>query len=368
MAPTNQAPNETQEGASRASSLWNTVTPRKVATFCRQLAVLLDAGIPVVRALKILARRATGGMKTLIEKVTADVEAGGSFSTALQTHGEALPGIVVPLCRAGEKAGELSKNLRYVADTVEHDLEVRDRVTAAMIFPLTTLGVTLSVLFFLLTFVAPMFKEIVNQIEGIELNWLSAFIFNLSDALAYNSVRFLVLIVGAGIGYALYRGLTSKSYLLDFAKLRLPLLGQMVTIGAMARFSKTLAALLRTGVPVLESLRLARATADNLAIEAAISAMEKSVENGGRMSAPLEDFWYIPDLARDMVVIGEESGSMAEMLENLSDVFRAELNRLQSQLIAVIQPVMTIFLGFTVLIVILGMFMPYLQILTQAPG
>lgn len=348
--------------------IFSNVTPRRVSTFSRQLAVLLDAGIPVVRALKILARRAKGGMKDLIDRVTADVEAGGSFSTALQTHGEGLPGLVVPLCRAGEKAGELAKNLRYVADTIDHDLDVKDRVRAAMIFPLTTLGVTGAVLLFLLTFVAPMFKEIVNQIEGIELNWLSALVFNLSDALAYNSVRFIVLVVGVGGGYAAYRGLTAKNYLLDFAKLRLPLLGQMVTIGAMARFSKTLAALLRTGVPVLESLRLARATADNLAIEAAIAAMEKSVEDGGRMSAPLEDFWYIPDLARDMVVIGEESGSMAEMLENLSDVFRAELNRMQSQLVALIQPVMTLVLGVCVLVVILGMFMPYLQILTQSPG
>jgi type IV pilus assembly protein PilC len=360
---------QTQEGAEPRSPmvLFSTVTPRRVSTFCRQLAVLLDAGIPMVRALKVLGHRASSGaMRALIERVTADVEAGGSFSTAMHTHGEELPGIVVPLCRAGEKAGELSKNLRYVADSIDHDLEVRDKVTAALIFPMTTLGVTLLVLGFVLLFVAPMFKEIVEQLEGVELNWLSRVVFNLSDALGHGAVRVLVLVAGGGLGYAVYRGLMHRSYLFDFAKLRIPFLGTMITTGAMARFAKTLAALLRTGVPVLESLRLSRATVDNLAIEAAIAAMEKSVENGGRMSAPLEDFWYVPELARDMVIIGEESGSMAEMLDNLAEVFRADLNRMQTQLVALVQPLMTLLLGFLVLMVILGMFLPYITILTQA--
>ncbi len=355
------------EGGRSALRMFSTVTPRRVATFARQLAVLLDAGIPMVRALKILGHRASsGGMRAMVERVTTDVEAGGSFSTALHTHGEELPSIIVPLCRAGEKSGELSKNLRYVADSIDHDLDVNDKVTAALIFPMTTLGVTILVLGFVLLFVAPMFREIVDQIEGIELNWLSSVVFNLSDALGHGSVRILVLVVGAGLSYAVWRGLMHKSYLFDFAKLRIPFLGLMITTGAMARFAKTLAALLRTGVPVLESLRLSRATVDNLAIEAAIAAMEKSVENGGRMSAPLEDFWYVPELARDMVIIGEESGSMAEMLENLAEVFRADLNRMQTQLVALVQPIMTILLGFLVLLVILGMFLPYITILTQA--
>ncbi len=343
---------------------------RQVSTFCRQLAVLLDAGIPMVRALKILGRRTSGGgMQSLVSRVTADVEAGGAFSTALQTHGPGLPSIVVPLCRAGEKAGELSTNLRYLADNLDHDEGVKDKVTEAMIFPVITLLFTLGVLLFILLFVAPLFKDIIEDSPGqIDLPLFSRVVFNLSDALQSPIVK-LVLLIGVGVlGFVIWRGASMRNYIIDFLKLRIPYIGQMVTVGAMARFGKTLAALLRTGVPVLESLRLARGTVDNMAIEEAVLDMEKSVENGGRMSAPLEQHWFIPELARDMIVIGEESGSMAEMLDNLSDVFRAEVDRMQGRIISLLQPVLTIFLGILVLFVLLAMFLPYFSILVQGTG
>ncbi len=340
---------------------------RHVSTFCRQLAVLLDAGIPMVRALKILGRRTSGGgMQTLVERVTADVEAGGAFSTALQTHGPGLPSIVVPLCRAGEKAGELSNNLRYLSDNLDHDEAVRSKVTEALIFPIITLLFTVGTLLFILMFVAPLFQDIIaSSNQEIELHWLSKIVFNLSDALSSPIVRLVVLAVVVLGVVGVWRGASMRSYILDFLKLRIPYIGRMITVGAMARFGKTLAALLRTGVPVLESLRLARGTVDNMAIEEAVVDMEKSVENGGRMSAPLEQHWFIPELARDMIVIGEESGSMAEMLDNLSEVFRAQVIQMQGRIVALIQPVLTIFLGVIVLFVLLAMFLPYFSILMQ---
>ncbi len=365
-APTNpqdEAPAPPSSGGLFTRSL----APRHVSTFCRQLAVLLDAGIPMVRALKILGRRSSGGgMQALVGRVTADVEAGGAFSTALQTHGPGLPSIVVPLARAGEKAGELSTNLRYTADNLDHDENVRDKVTAAMLFPMITAAFTVAVLGFILIVIAPMFKDIMaSSPNEIDLPWFSQMVFNLSDALQSPVVKFLV-VAGFLLGaFLIWRGATMRNYIVDFLKLRIPYIGNMVTIGAMARFSKTLAALLRTGVPVLESLRLARGTVDNMAIEEAVVDMENSVENGGRMSAPLEQHWFIPELARDMIVIGEESGSMAEMLDNLSEVFRTEVDRMQSRLISLIQPILTLLLGGLVLLVLLSMFLPYLAIIMQ---
>jgi type IV pilus assembly protein PilC len=352
-----------------AGGLFKRVLPkREVADFCRQLAVLLDAGIPMVRALKILGRRrGSPQMVALVQGVTTDVEAGSAFSTALRTRGPTLPGVVVPLCKAGEKAGELTRNLRHLAETLEHDVEVTDKVRAALIFPLFTLVFTGFVVTGMLLWIAPLFKDTLDQIDGMsmaDMPWISRVVFNASDALQSGTVKMLLLGVLIGGAILLYRAATHRSYLLDFMKIRLPLLGYMVTMGAMARFAQTLSALLRTGVPVLESLRLSRATVDNLAIEQAIVAMENSVENGGRMSTPLEEFWYIPEMARDMLVIGEESGSMAEMLENLADVFRAEVDRIQRRLIALIQPVMTMVLGVIVLLVLISMFLPYITVLT----
>ena len=343
------------------------LNPRHVSTFCRQLAVLLDAGIPMVRALKILGRRSSGGgMQTLVERVTRDVETGGAFSTALQSHGPGLPSVVVPLCRAGEKSGELSAHLRYLADNLDHDEEVRNKVTEAMIFPAITLLFTGATLLFILIVVAPLFKTIIDESEQkIDLPFFSQVVFNLSDALQSPIVKLLVVVGGLGGAFLVWRGASMRSYLLDLLKLRVPYIGQMITIAAMARFGKTLAALLRTGVPVLESLRLARGTVDNMAIEEAIVDMEKSVENGGRMSAPLEQHWFIPELARDMIIIGEESGSMAEMLDNLAEVFRTEVNRMQGRIVSLIQPVLTIIIGLVVLFVLLSMFLPYFGILMQ---
>jgi len=366
------APTTAQEDApaappSSGGFFTRSLAPRHVSTFCRQLAVLLDAGIPMVRALKILGRRSGGGgMAALVSRVTADVEAGGAFSTALQTHGPGLPSIVVPLARAGEKAGELSTNLRYTADNLDHDENVREKVTAAMLFPMITATFSFLVLAGILIFIAPMFKEIIAASPNqIELPWFSQLVFNLSDALQSPIVKLLV-VAGIALGaFLVWRGATMRNYIVDFLKLRIPYVGNMVTVGAMARFSKTLAALLRTGVPVLESLRLARGTVDNMAIEEAVLDMENSVENGGRMSAPLEQHWFIPELARDMIVIGEESGSMAEMLDNLSEVFRTEVDRMQGRLISLIQPLLTLLLGILVLFVLLSMFMPYLAIIVQ---
>jgi type IV pilus assembly protein PilC len=366
------APASTQESEAPASAGSPTLfsrrlSPRHVSTFCRQLAVLLDAGIPMVRALKILGRRTSGGgMQSLVSRVTADVEAGGAFSTALQTHGPGLPSIVVPLCRAGEKAGELSTNLRYLADNLDHDEQVKDKVTEAMIFPVITFVFTVGVLLFILMVVAPMFKTIIDDAPGkIDLPWFSQLVFNLSHALQSPIVKGLVLLGAGLLVFALWRGASMRNYIIDFLKLRIPYIGRMITVAAMARFGKTLAALLRTGVPVLESLRLARGTVDNMAIEEAVVDMEKSVENGGRMSAPLEQHWFIPELARDMIVIGEESGSMAEMLDNLSEVFRTEVDRMQGRIVSLIQPVLTILLGILVLFVLLSMFLPYFSILMQ---
>ena len=348
------------------------VSTRHVATFCRQLAVLLDAGIPMVRALKILGRRTSGGgMKNLLASVTTDVEAGGAFSTALQTHGAGLPGIVVPLTRAGEKAGELSKNLRYLADTLDHDAQVSGKVTNAMFFPAVTMAAGAALLLGILVFIAPLFVDLLteNGSKPIpDMPWISRLVFAASDVVR-EPIGLIVIVVGTALlAFGAYRSVTHKSYLVDFLKIRTPFLGSLVTTGSMARFAKTLGALLRTGVPVLESLRLSRATVENMAIEQAIVAMEKSVENGGRMSAPLEEYWYVPELARDMLVIGEESGSMAEMLDNLAEVFRAEVDRQQELLVSLVEPIMTLFLGVMVLVILLAMFLPYITLVTSNFG
>jgi type IV pilus assembly protein PilC len=380
MAKSTANSNEDSETAiSGGSSLFvQRMGSRDVATFCRQLAVLLDAGIPMVRALKILGRRGGSSLITeMVRKVTTDVDAGGSFSSALQTHGRGLPGIVVPLCRAGESAGELSKNLRYLADSLDHDAHIRGKIANALIFPVVTLVFATGLMLFLMLYIAPLFLDLIvnnpnNQattaaeaVANMD-SMFSQMVFKCSLVLQSSGGKLLVLVLIVGGALLIWRSLSNRSYLMDFIKIRTPFLGRTVTTAAMARFGKTLSALLRTGVPVLESLRLSRETIDNLAIEQAVTAMEKSVESGGRMSAPLEEYWYIPELARDMILIGEESGSMAEMLDNLAEVCRALVDRDQDRLVAIIEPAMTILLGGLVLFVLLAMFLPYISLVSSA--
>ena len=378
--PTNPAKTDdesTNTAGSRGGFFTPSMSSRDVATLCRQLAVLLDAGIPMVRALKLLGRSGSNSAITaMVRNVTTDVDAGGAFSTALQTHGAGLPSIVVPLCRAGETAGELSTNLRYLADSLDHDAHIRGKIANAMIFPVVTLVFAFGLMLFLMLYIAPLFlglltasgnKSDIQAIESMD-SAFSQMVFKFSLVMQSGGGKIFVLALVVVGALLLWRSLSNRSYLIDFIKIRTPFLGQTVTTAAMARFGKTLSALLRTGVPVLESLRLARETIDNLAIEQAIVAMEKSVENGGRMSAPLEEYWYIPEIARDMILIGEESGSMAEMLENLADVCRALVDRDQDRLVAIIEPAMTILLGGVTLFVLLAMFLPYIQLVTASIG
>jgi type IV pilus assembly protein PilC len=367
----------TNTAGSRGGLFTPRMSSRDVATLCRQLAVLLDAGIPMVRALKLLGRSGGNAAITdMVRNVTTDVDAGGAFSTALQTHGAGLPSIVVPLCRAGETAGELSTNLRYLADTLDHDAHIRGKIANALIFPIVTLVFAFGLMLFLMLYIAPLFLDLLTasgnktDIQAIESmdSAFSQMVFKFSLVMQSGGGKILVVALLVGGALLLWRSMSNRSYLIDFIKIRTPFLGQTVTTAAMARFGKTLSALLRTGVPVLESLRLARETIDNLAIEQAIVAMEKSVENGGRMSAPLEEYWYIPEIARDMILIGEESGSMAEMLENLAEVCRALVDRDQDRLVAIIEPAMTILLGGVTLFVLLAMFLPYIQLVTASIG
>lgn len=378
--PTNNSDESTNVSGPGSRMFSPRMNSRDVATLCRQLAVLLDAGIPMVRALKLLGRRGgNNSIADMVRNVTTDVDAGGAFSTALQTHGEGLPSVVVPLCRAGETAGELSKNLRYLADSLDHDAHIRGKIANALIFPVVTLVFAFGLMLFLMLYIAPLFLDLIMNSPGNKGRSQGQIIESMDSVFSQMVFKFSLLMQGAGGklmvlalvvggGLLLWRSLSSRSYLIDFIKIRTPFLGQTVTTAAMARFGKTLSALLRTGVPVLESLRLARETIDNLAIEQAIVAMEKSVENGGRMSAPLEEYWYIPELARDMILIGEESGSMAEMLENLAEVCRALVDRDQDRLVAIIEPAMTILLGGVTLFVLLAMFLPYISLVTSAIG
>lgn len=368
--------NNEDSGSRPITLLTPRMSSRDVASLCRQLAVLLDAGIPMVRALKILGRRgASPLMSEMVRNVTTDVDAGGSFSQALAAHGRGLPSIVVPLCRAGETAGELSTNLRYLAESLDHDAHIRGKITNALIFPVITLCFAVGLMLFLLLWIAPLFLSLLvnspsnqgrTEAETIATmdSMFSQMIFKLSLAMQSFGGKMLVLVlVGGGI-VMLWTALTKRSYMMDFLKLRLPLVGRTVAMASMARFGKTLGALLRTGVPVLESLRLARETVDNQAIEQAVVAMEKSVESGGRMSTPLEEYWYIPEIARDMILIGEESGSMAEMLDNLSEVCRSLVDRDQDRLVAVIEPAMILVMAGLVLVVLLAMLLPYIQLVS----
>lgn len=339
------------------------VKTNEVLVFTRQLATMVNAGLPLLQSLDILSEQTEDAIfASVLEDVASNVEGGETFSDALKLYPKVFPGLYVSMVRAGEVSGDLDGVLLRLADYMEATAELRRRVRGAMIYPLVSLTIILLIASGLILFVVPQFDKIFTEM-GAKLPKPTQLLIFASDWLrSWRALILLAVGVGAVIGYRVYNQTPQGRYNIDAAKLRLPVFGMLLRKVAVSRFSRTLATLTRSGVAILQALEIAERTAGNEVFAKTIREAADGVRNGETLADPLARNGEFPPMVTRMIGVGEKTGALETMLEKIADFYDAEVKGMVDNLTSMIEPVLLVIMGVVVGGIIIGLFMPILNL------
>jgi type IV pilus assembly protein PilC len=326
--------------------------------FTRQLATMIDAGLAMVQSLQALAEQTTSKvMRDVIKDVCARVESGDSFSEALQKHPRVFNRLYVCMVAAGEKGGLLAEILARLAVYLENTARLRKKVKSAMMYPTVVTVVAILITIFLLVRVVPVFGEIFSSF-GAKLPGPTLFLIQLSNIVK----KFIILILlgGGGLVYAWLYFIKTKPgrEFWDAKRIRLPIFGQIAHKICLARFTRTLASLVRSGVPILDVLAITSQTVGNVIMEKAIKTAAVDIERGESISNALGKHPVFPSMIIRMITAGEQTGKIDNMLERISDFLDDEIETTLSGLTSLIEPILIVFLGVVVGGMVICMFLP----------
>jgi len=338
---------------------------KTLMVFTRQLATLIDAGLPLLKALDVLARQERDRvLKRTILSLADSVRGGGTFSEGLAQHPRIFSKLYVNMVRAGELGGVLEQVLLRLAEFHEKAEKIKSRVKTAMIYPVIVMTVALIILTFLLTFIVPKFQAIFKDMLGDKpLPALTRFVIGVSDAFKNNFLLIALGLAGLGVLYWLFARTEKGTEIIDRIKLKLPMFGDLIVKGAISRFSRTLGTLIASGVPILKALLITRETAGNAIIADAVTDVHDSVKEGESIVTPLEASQVFPPMVISMVDVGEETGQLSEMLLKVADVYDEEVDNAVAGLTSLLEPAMILFLAVVVGTIVLALFLPLISII-----
>ena len=338
----------------------------EVAMFVRELAVLFDAGLPLHKAMGLIAKRTSGSrLGPFLTGVASQVETGTPLWQAMSTYPGVFHRLAVTLVKAGEESGEAGKTLRLAGDAMEFGDEMERRVVNVLLFPMITLLVAGAVLMLLLTVIFPSMAGSFESAD-FDLPTITTFIWGIGVHLQSWWFIYVALLVVLAVGVGWF--VRSRLYMVEFLKLRLPLVGNMLAMAAIARFAKAFGVLLEAGLNAPDALELSKDVVGNTTIAQAIVEMKISAEQGGSMATPLANHWYIPEMTADLIAIGEEAGSLPELLGHLARLFDIKVQASADRLTTILEPVMTLTASLLVMIVALAMFLPYFGMIREGFG
>src|SRR5437868_8380978 len=326
--------------------------------FTRQLATMIDAGLAMVQALQALAEQTTNTvMRDVIRDITTRVEGGDSFSEALQKHPKDFSRLYVCMVAAGEKGGLLAEILSRLAVYLENAARLRKKVKSAMMYPTVVTVVAILITIFLLVKVVPVFGEIFASF-GAKLPAPTQFLIDISNFVKKWLVLVLVGGGGAVYGWLYFIKTPPGRQFWDSRRIKLPIFGSIAHKICLARFTRTLASLIRSGVPILEVLQIVSQTFCNVIMETAIKVAAADIERGESISAALAKHPVFPSMIIRMITAGEQTGKIDNMLERISDFLDEEIETTLSGLTALIEPILIVFLGVVVGGMVICMFLP----------
>src|SRR5580765_6463398 len=334
------------------------VALQDLVIFTRQLATMIDAGLAMVQSLQGLADQTTNKiMRDLIKDVCARVESGDSFSEALSKHPKAFNRLYVCMVAAGEKGGLLAEILARLATYLENAARLRKKVKSAMMYPTVVTVVAILITIFLLVKVVPVFGEIYSGF-GAKLPGPTQFLISLSEAVKKYFILIFLAAGGSVYGWLYFIKTKPGREFWDSRRIKLPIFGPIAHKICLARFTRTLASLIRSGVPILEVLQIVSQTVGNVVMEKAIKVAALDIERGESISGALGKHPVFPVMIIRMITAGEQTGKIDNMLERISDFLDDEIETTLSGLTALIEPILIVFLGIVVGGIVICMFLP----------
>ena len=371
-----QRPTATRPNSGLTRRNWNLAIPvlgggvraANLAVFTRQLATLVEAGMPLLRGLRTLQEQAENrALRRIIEALSLVIENGSSFAEALALHPRIFNPLYINMVKAGEIGGALDVTLRRLAEFMEKAQKIKGRVKAAMYYPCAVLSVAVIILTLLMTYVVPRFKVVLEGLlGGARMPAFTLFVLRLSEAVQHHFL--LVLAVAAALGMAFLCALRTGwgRWSFDQFKLAMPLLGPIFRKVAISRFSRTLGTLLSSGVPILQALTIVKETAGNVVVGAVISDVHQQVKEGDPIAPTLKASGVFPAMVAGMVDVGEQTGALPEMLLKIADTYDDEVDSSVNAMTSLLEPIMIVFLAVIVGGIVIALFLPLATITTQA--
>lgn len=343
------------------------VKSKTLTIFTRQLATLIDAGLPLMRSLNTLAKQERNPvMRNTMTQLASAVESGGTFSEALAQHPRIFDKLYVNMVKAGELGGVLEIVLTRLAEFQEKSQRIKGKVISAMVYPIVVLVIAAAILTFLLIFIVPKFQQIFNDaLPGKPLPDITLFVIGCSHFMVdrwYLIIGGIAVIV---IGYKALRSFPAGIMFLDQVALKIPVFGDLSNKTAISRFSRTLGTLISSGVPILQALNITRDTAGNVIVANAINRIHDSVKEGESVVGPMEAASGIfPPMVTSMVQVGEETGQLPDMLVKVADVYEGEVDNVVTGLTSILEPIMIVMLAVIVGTIVIALFMPMIGLIT----
>ena len=343
------------------------VSVRALTQFTSQLSTLQDAGLPIVRSLKILeGQMERGPFKAVLGDVTEEVEAGSPLSEALAKHPGVFDGLYTNMVKAGEAGGVLDVILARLAGFMEKAARLKKRIKGAMIYPAVVLFVVTAILLLIMIFVVPKFEEVFAKMPQLgELPSLTQNLQAFSKFLIEKWYIILAALFLLVVAWRLFRATSFGRRFLDRLKLRLPIVGPLARKIVVARFARTFGTLISSGVPILEALDICRHTAGNVVMEEALDKVRESISEGGTIAEPLGESGIFDDIVVNMIDVGEETGELDKMLIRVADNYDEEVDIAVGSLVSIIEPILIVFMGGAVFLIVLGLFLPLLKLINS---
>ncbi len=366
-----------QRGKKRVKSAsGGKIKPKILMIFTRQLATLIDSGLPLLRGLTVLGKQEPNPvLRNTVNALADSVQSGATFSESLSQHPRIFNKLFINMVKAGELGGVLEVVLTRLAEYMEKANKLKNKIVSAMVYPIIVLFIAVAILVFLMLFIVPKFKEMFAE-QGGELPLISRIVFGASENMLARSfilpnvVWIFLVLGGLSVLIKIWGNTSGGRAMIDAFKLRIPVFGDLTRKSAISRFSRTLGTLVTSGVPILQALTITRDTAGNVVVSNAIDKVHESVKEGESIVAPLQASKIFPAMVISMVDVGEETGQLPEMLLKIADVYDDEVDNAVTALTSVLEPIMIVFLALVVGTIVFALFLPLINMIKNVdqPG
>ncbi len=375
-APTpSKASKAKSKGKSRVkgkATVGGKIKAKTLSIFTRQLATLIDSGLPLLKSLNVLGNQEPNPvLRGTVNSLADSVQGGSTFSESLSQHPKIFNKLYVNMVKAGELGGVLEVVLKRLAEYQEKAQKLKNKIVSAMVYPVIVMFIAVAIMTFLMLVIVPKFTEMFKEMDVGELPLISKLVFGFSETMLTRilflpvAVWILLAAVGVWLLVSAWTRTSSGRATVDRFKLKMPLFGGIQRKSAIARFSRTLGTLVTSGVPILQALNITRETSGNVVVGDAIGKIHDAVKEGESIVAPMTSSGVFPNLVVSMVEVGEETGQLPDMLLKVADVYDDEVDNSVTALTSILEPVMIVLLAVVVGAIVFALFLPLLKLINE---